>query len=82
MGEGLGGLVRRGHLPAGKPALRNADIPVGGRGRGAFKLANSWPRLAHFQNAIATMQERMKLCPISRNLPESVGKRIELSSLG
>lgn len=33
-------------------------------------------------DAIATMQERMKLCPISRNLPESVGKRIELSSLG
>ncbi len=33
-------------------------------------------------DAIAYMQERMKLCPISRNLPESVGKRIELSSLG
>lgn len=33
-------------------------------------------------DAIATMQERMKLCPISRNLPESVGKHIELSSLG
>jgi hypothetical protein len=33
-------------------------------------------------NAIATMQERMKLCPISRNLPESVRKRIDLICLG
>jgi hypothetical protein len=29
--------------------------------------------------AIAFMQERMKLCPISRNLPESVAKHIGLS---
>jgi hypothetical protein len=32
--------------------------------------------------AIAYMQERMKLCPISRNLPESVHKRMDLISLG
>ena len=32
-------------------------------------------------DAIAYLKERMKLCPISRNLPESVGKRIELTSL-
>jgi hypothetical protein len=31
-------------------------------------------------DAIAFMQERMKLCPISRNLPESVRKRIALSA--
>jgi uncharacterized OsmC-like protein len=30
--------------------------------------------------AIAFMQERMKLCPISRNLPEHVHKRIALSA--
>ena len=30
--------------------------------------------------AIAFMQERMKLCPISRNLPEHVHKRIDLST--
>lgn len=30
--------------------------------------------------AIAFMQERMKLCPISRNLPEHVHKRIDLSA--
>jgi len=30
--------------------------------------------------AIAYMQERMKLCPISRNLPEQVRKRIDLSA--
>jgi hypothetical protein len=30
--------------------------------------------------AIAFMQERMKLCPISRNLPEHVYKRIDLSA--
>jgi hypothetical protein len=30
--------------------------------------------------AIAYMQERMKLCPISRNLPEGVRKRIDLST--
>jgi len=29
--------------------------------------------------AIADMQERMKLCPISRNLPDEVRKHIELS---
>lgn len=33
-------------------------------------------------DASASEQERMKLCPISRNLPEWVGKRIEISSLG
>lgn len=32
--------------------------------------------------AIAYMQERMKLCPISRNLPETVHKRMDLTSLG
>ena len=32
-------------------------------------------------DAIAYMQERMKLCPISRNLPESVHKRIDLTAL-
>ena len=32
--------------------------------------------------AIATMQERMKLCPISRNLPEGVHKAIHLTALG
>jgi hypothetical protein len=32
--------------------------------------------------AIAYLQERMKLCPISRNLPDGVRKRIELTSLG
>ena len=31
--------------------------------------------------AIATMQERMKLCPISRNLPEGVAKSISLTNL-
>ena len=31
-------------------------------------------------NAIAYMQERMALCPISRNLPEGVHKRIALSA--
>lgn len=31
-------------------------------------------------DAIAFMQERMKLCPISRNLPEGVDKRIELAA--
>ena len=33
-------------------------------------------------DAIAYLQERMKLCPISRNLPDGVRKRIELTSLG
>lgn len=33
-------------------------------------------------DAMAYMQERMKLCPISRNLPDGVHKRIDLSSLG
>jgi hypothetical protein len=33
-------------------------------------------------DAIAYLQERMKLCPISRNLPESVGKRIDLTTIG
>jgi hypothetical protein len=33
-------------------------------------------------DAIAYMQERMKLCPISRNLPDGVHKRIDLTSLG
>jgi hypothetical protein len=33
-------------------------------------------------DAIAYMQERMKLCPISRNLPDGVCKRIDLTSLG
>ena len=33
-------------------------------------------------DAIAYMQERMKLCPISRNLPDGVRKRIDLTSLG
>ena len=31
--------------------------------------------------AIAYMQERMKLCPISKNLPESVSKTINVSSV-
>jgi hypothetical protein len=30
--------------------------------------------------AIAYMRERMKLCPISRNLPEGVRKRIDLTA--
>ena len=30
--------------------------------------------------AIAFMQERMKRCPISRNLPEHVHKRVDLSA--
>ncbi len=30
--------------------------------------------------AIAYLQERMKLCPISRNLPDHVHKRIDLSA--
>jgi hypothetical protein len=33
-------------------------------------------------DAITYMQERMKLCPISRNLPDGVHKRIDLTSLG
>ncbi|MBD2719271.1 hypothetical protein [Synechococcus sp. FACHB-909] len=33
-------------------------------------------------DAIAYMQERMKLCPISRNLPDGVRKRIDITSLG
>ena len=33
-------------------------------------------------DAIAYLQERMKLCPISRNLPDGVRKRIDLTSLG
>ena len=33
-------------------------------------------------DAIAYLEERMKLCPISRNLPDGVRKRIELTSLG
>ncbi len=33
-------------------------------------------------DAIAYMQDRMKLCPISRNLPDGVHKRIDLTSLG
>jgi hypothetical protein len=33
-------------------------------------------------DAIAYMQERMKRCPISRNLPDGVRKRIDLTSLG
>jgi len=31
---------------------------------------------------MAYMQDRMKLCPISRNLPDGVHKRIDLTSLG
>ncbi len=31
--------------------------------------------------AIAYIQERMKLCPVSRNLPDGVQKRIVLTSL-
>jgi hypothetical protein len=34
------------------------------------------------EDAIAYMQERMKLCPISRNLPEGVAKSISLNNLG
>ncbi len=30
---------------------------------------------------MAYMQERMKLCPISKNLPESVGKTITVTPL-
>lgn len=33
-------------------------------------------------DAIAYLEERMKLCPISRNLPDGVRKRIDLTSLG
>jgi hypothetical protein len=33
-------------------------------------------------DAIAYLQERMKLCPISRNLPDGVRKRIDLTSVG
>ena len=32
-------------------------------------------------DAMAYLQERMKLCPISRNLPDGVHKRIDLTSL-
>jgi hypothetical protein len=32
-------------------------------------------------DAIAYLQERMKLCSISRNLPESVGKQIKLTTV-
>ena len=32
--------------------------------------------------AIADLQERMTLCPISRNLPEGVQKRIVLQEIG
>ena len=34
------------------------------------------------QDAVAYMEERMKLCPISRNLPETVDKTINLTTLG
>ncbi len=34
------------------------------------------------EDAIGYMQERMKLCPISRNLPEGVAKSISLNNLG
>ncbi|NQV09643.1 MAG: hypothetical protein HQ527_00495 [Cyanobacteria bacterium] len=43
-----------------------------------FRLRSSHPDA----DAIATMQERMKLCPISRNLPDRVRKRIDLTLLG
>jgi len=33
-------------------------------------------------DAIAYLKERMKLGPISRNLPDGVRKRIDLNSLG
>jgi hypothetical protein len=33
------------------------------------------------QEAIAYMQERMKLCPISKNLPDSVGKTINVTTM-
>lgn len=33
-------------------------------------------------DAIAYMQERMKLCPISRNLPDTVQKAITLTAIG
>lgn len=42
------------------------------------KASNDEHQLAD-ADAMAFMQERMKLCPISRNLPDSVHKRIELS---
>ncbi|QCH13564.1 hypothetical protein CB0101_00230 [Synechococcus sp. CB0101] len=40
------------------------------------------PGAAPSEDAIAYMQERMKLCPISRNLPETVAKSISLNNLG
>ena len=33
------------------------------------------------EEAIAYMQERMKLCPISKNLPDSVGKTINVTTM-
>jgi hypothetical protein len=33
-------------------------------------------------DAVAFIQERMKLCPVSRNLPAGVSKRIELACAG
>ncbi len=33
------------------------------------------------EEAIAYMQERMKLCPISKNLPDSVGKTINFTTM-
>jgi hypothetical protein len=33
-------------------------------------------------DAIAYLQQRMKLCPVSRNLSEGVRKRIDLTVLG
>lgn len=54
---------------------------------GDFRLhldaaASPEDRLMADAEALAALQERMKLCPISRNLPDSVQKRIQLTSLG
>jgi hypothetical protein len=44
--------------------------------------ASSEERARADAEAIAYIKERMKLCPVSRNLPTSVAKRIELSLAG
>jgi uncharacterized OsmC-like protein len=44
--------------------------------------ASSASRALADADAIAFIQERMKLCPVSRNLPAGVSKRIELVVAG
>jgi hypothetical protein len=44
--------------------------------------ASNEERACADDEAVAYIKERMKLCPVSRNLPSSVAKRIELSLRG